>query len=101
MYPLGVGHLLRPNIGPVELADVAIPSRTSSNWNKVELLEVGRRGAGLQHAIARPIISISRCRAADTERGQTVCIIVNICCGRAIHRLLCDVAVIVVCESRR
>jgi hypothetical protein len=48
------------------------------------------------HAIARPIISIRRGRSPDAERGQGVCVIVNICCGGAIHRFLCDVAVGVV-----
>jgi hypothetical protein len=52
-------------------------------------------------AIPCPVVGISRCCAAGAERGQAVCIIVDICCSRAIRRFLCDVAVIVVREGGR
>jgi hypothetical protein len=55
----------------------------------------------LEHPLPKGVVGVGGCGAEDAKRSQAVCIIVNICCSRAICRFLRNVAVVVVCESGR
>ena len=65
----------------------------------LEGVEIGGCGASLEDSLSEYVVPAGRGRSAGAERGQAVCIIVNICCSRAVHRFLRDVAVIIVRES--
>jgi hypothetical protein len=67
----------------------------------LEGVQVGGCRTSLQNSLTEGIVAVRCRRAEDTEGSQAVCIIVNICCSRAIYRFLRDVAVIVICESSR
>jgi hypothetical protein len=60
----------------------------------------GRRGrAGLQHACTEGVVSVGRGRSRNGQRCETICVIVNICCSRAVYRLLREISVLIVRKS--
>jgi hypothetical protein len=67
----------------------------------LERIQRRGRGSGLEDARAEGVIAIRGGRALQAEGNKTVSVVIHIRGGRAIHRLLTDVSIVVVGERRR